>query len=90
MFHFCFRNFFKNLLYAGKVVLDGNCDLYNQTDATKQHRNLSIVAMSLYLSRGGLVWILNVVLLGWILSLAVQMAVSESVACMLLYLSPCS
>ena len=72
------------------MVLDGNCDLYNQTDATKQHRNLSIVAMSLYLSRGGLVWILNVVLLGWILSLAVQMAVSESVACMLLYLSPCS
>jgi hypothetical protein len=44
-----------------------------------QQRSLSIAAMALYMSRGGLVWILNVVLLGLIIRLAVKIAVSDHV-----------
>ena len=42
----------------------------------------SVIAMFLFLFRGGLVWLLNVVLLAWILSLAVQKAVREDVLSM--------
>jgi hypothetical protein len=55
------------------TVSPGNCDLVS---ISEEERTLSIVAMVLYMCRGGLVWILNVVLLIWILVIALQKAVS--------------
>jgi hypothetical protein len=55
-----------------EVVSPGNCEL----SISEEERTLSIVAMVLYMCRGGLVWILNVVLLIWILVIALQKAVS--------------
>lgn len=53
-----------------EVDVPGNCNL----TADPGERKWSVVAMCLYLSRGGLVWLLNVVLLAWILRLAVEQA----------------